>query len=304
METLVKLVPLSHDLWVYVAIDVALALLLLLVMKWTNRSRTSVSVSDELGVKDNFAFGISIAGGMLSLCIVLSSVVGRHVGQGYEEAALGMLMFGFVGILLVKFGRFAHDKIVLDAVDTQHKISDRSVSVALVDASSVVASAIILRSMMEWVNGSDVNAIIAIVTGFLVVLTILLIMTRIYEIRYALQNQNHSFQSALETGQLALAVQHAGNLLGVALVVSSAGGLLEYNPEGYVSNITGWLVTSVGLALLLWMLVAFSKKMLLSGMNYQQEVDQQHNVGVAAVELTLSIGMALIVSGVLNSSAG
>ena len=30
METLVKLVPLARDLWVYVAIDVALALLLLL----------------------------------------------------------------------------------------------------------------------------------------------------------------------------------------------------------------------------------------------------------------------------------
>ena len=103
METLVKLVPLPHDLWVYVLIDVALALLLLLIMKWTNRTRTSVSVSDELGVKDNFAFGISIAGGMLSLCIVLSSVVGRHVGQGYESAALGMLMFGFVGIVLVDY---------------------------------------------------------------------------------------------------------------------------------------------------------------------------------------------------------
>lgn len=304
MDALVKLVPLPHDLWVYVAIDVALALLLLLVMKWLSRSRAKVSVTDELGVKDNFAFGISVAGGMLSLCLVLSSVVGRHVGQGYEQAALGMVMFGVIGILLVKVGRIAHDKIVLDAVDTQYKIGDRNVSVALVDATSVVSSAIILRSIMVWVDGSDVNAIIAIVTGFLVVLTILLVMTRIYEMRYALQNQNHSFQSALETGQLALAVQHAGNLLGTAMVVSSAGSLLTYSPVGYVSNVTGWLVTSVLLSLLLWVLVALSKRMILSGMNYQQEVDQQHNVGVAAVELTLSIGIAMIVSGVLRSSAG
>lgn len=304
METLVKLVPLAHDLWVYVAIDVGLALLLLLVMKWLSRSRAKVSVSDELGVKDNFAFGISVAGGMLSLCLVLSSVVGRHVGQGYEQAAVGMLIFGIIGICLVKVGRFAHDKIVLDAVDTHHKIGDRNVSIALVDASSLVSSAIILRSIMVWVDGSDVNAIIAIVTGFLVVLTILLIMTRIYEMRYAWQNQNHSFQSALDTGQLALAVQHAGNLLGTALVVSSAGALLNYIPDGYVSNVTGWLITSVLLSLLLWVLVAFSKFAILNGINYQKEVDEQHNVGVAAVELTLSIGLAMIISGVLNSSAG
>ena len=304
METLVKLVPLARDLWVYVAIDVGLALLLLLVMKWLSRSRAKVSVSDELGVKDNFAFGISVAGGMLSLCLVLSSVVGRHVGQGYEQAAIGMVIFGIIGILLVKVGRFAHDKIVLDAVDTQHKISDRNVSVALVDASSLVSSAIILRSIMVWVDGSDVNAMIAIVTGFLVVLTILLIMTRIYEMRYAMQNQNHSFQSALDTGQLALAVQHAGNLLGTAIVVSSAGALLSYSPEGYVSNVTGWLLTSVVLSLLLWILVAFSKRAILNGINYQKEVDEQHNVGVAAVELTLSIGLAMIISSVLSSSAG
>ena len=304
MEILVKLVPLARDLWVYVAIDVGLALLLLLVMKWLSRSRAKVSVSDELGVKDNFAFGISVAGGMLSLCLVLSSVVGRHVGQGYEQAAIGMVIFGIIGIFLVKVGRFAHDKIVLDAVDTQHKVSDRNVSVALVDASSLVSSAIILRSIMVWVDGSDVNAMIAIVTGFLVVLTILLIMTRIYEMRYAMQNQNHSFQSALDTGQLALAVQHAGNLLGTAIVVSSAGALLSYSPQGYVSNVTGWLVTSVVLSLLLWALVAFSKRAVLNGINYQKEVDEQHNVGVAAVELTLSVGLAMIISSVLSSSAG
>ncbi|MDC8830313.1 DUF350 domain-containing protein [Alteromonas gilva] len=304
MDTLVKLVPLAHDLWVYVAIDVALALVLLLVMKWLSRSRAKISVSDELGVKDNFAFGISVAGGMLSLCLVLSSVVGRHVGQGYEGAALGMVVFGFVGILLVKIGRFAHDKIVLDDIETYQKIGERNVSIALVDAASVVSSAIILRSIMVWVDGTDMNAVIAIVSGFLVVLAILLLMTRLFEIRYALQNQNHSFQSALDVGQMALALQHAGNLLGTAIVVSSAGALLVYSPEGYVSNVTGWLITSVLLSLLLWFLVAISKRTVLNGINYQKEVDEQHNVGVAAVEFTLSIGIALIVSGVLSSTAG
>ena len=304
MEALVKLVPLRQELLIYLAMDVAIALVLLMIMKWLTGAFRKYSVTEELGVKDNFAFGIGVAGGMLSLCLVLSSVVGRHVGQGYEQAAIGMVLFGIIGILLVKVGRFAHDKIVLDAVDTQHKVSDRNVSVALVDAASLVSSAIILRSIMVWVDGSDVNAMIAIVTGFLVVLTILLIMTRIYEMRYAMQNQNHSFQSALDTGQLALAVQHAGNLLGTAIVVSSAGALLSYSPEGYVSNVTGWLVTSVLLSLLLWVLVAFSKRAVLNGINYQKEVDEQHNVGVAAVELTLSIGLAMIISSVLSSSAG
>ncbi|QJR82895.1 DUF350 domain-containing protein [Alteromonas pelagimontana] len=300
MEALVKLLPLPHDIWIYLVIDVGLALLLLMVMKWLAGISRRSTVADELGVKDNFAFGISIAGGMLSLCIVMASVVGRHIGQGYGRAAIGMLTFGVVGIILVKFGRFAHDKVVLNHLDSHALISDRSVSVALVDAASLISSAIILRSMMVWVDGSDMNAIIAIVTGFTVVLTILLVMTRLYEIRYARDNQNDSFQGALKKGQMALAIEHSGNLLGTALVVASASNLLEYNPLGYVSNVTGWLIVSIVLAFLLMVLVTVSKKFILYGLNYRLEVDQQHNIGVACLELTLSVGIALIFNGVLE----
>jgi len=294
VDALIKLVPLGSDLWIYLAIDVSIALALLVVMKWVTGLMRKNSVTEELGIKDNFAFGISIAGGMLSLCIVLSSVVGRHIGQGYSEAAIGMVTFGIVGILLVKFGRFAHDKLVLNRVDTHAMISERSVSVALVDAASLVASAIVLKNIMVWVDGSDMNAIIAIVTGFSVVLTMLLVMTRILEVRYAKDNQNDSFQGALRKGQLALAIEHSGNLLGTAMIVSAAKNLLIYNPSGYVSNVTGWLVVSVALAIALHILVLINKKVILFGMNFRQEVDQQHNVGVASLGFTLSIGTAMV----------
>ncbi|NMH59080.1 DUF350 domain-containing protein [Alteromonas ponticola] len=300
METLVKMVDLPSDLWVYLVIDLGLALILLLLLKLMAGAFKKSTVTEELGVKDNFAFGISIAGGMLSLCIVLSSVVGRHVGMGYEEAALGMVTFGLVGIILVKFGRFAHDKLVLDRIDSQAMISDRSVSVALIDASSLIASAIILRSMMIWVDGSDANAIIAITTGFLVVLAVLLVLTRLIEKKYAKGNQNDSFQGALRKGQLALAIEHSGNLLGTATIVASAGSLLKYDPEGYVSNVSGWLAVSVVLTVSLMLLVSLSKQMILFGMDHRQEIDHQHNVGVACVAMTLSIGIALIVNGVLS----
>ena len=300
METLVKLVPLPRDLWVYLVIDLVLALLLLVIMKWLAGIFRKSSVADELGVKDNFAFGISIAGGVLSLCIVLGSVVGRHVGEGLESAATGMLSFGLIGIVLVQFGRFAHDKLVLNRVDTRALIADRSVSIALVDASSLIASAVILRSMVLWVDGSDLNAIIAICTGFTVVLFILIFMTRIYEVRYARDNQNDSFQGALQKGQMALAVEHSGNLLGTALIVASARHLLNYYPDGYVSNVTGWLIVSVVLSLALYLLVNISKKVILWGLDYRQEVDKQHNVGVACLELCLAVGIASIVNGIFE----
>ena len=300
METLVKLNPLPQDLWVYLSIDIAITLVLLLVVRWVSGRISDIKVSEELGSRDNFAFGISVAGRMLSLLIVLGAVVGRHVGQGYEEAALGMVMFGFFSIVLVKFGRYAHDKLVLNRLDTDAMIRDKNVSIALVDAASAIASAIILRSMLLWVEGTDVNAIVAIFSGFSVVLVVQLMVTRIYEMRFASDNQNDSMQKILGKGQLALAVEHAGNLIGTALVVSSAATVLVYDARTYVSNLTGWLLTSFTLALGLFIVVNIAKRVVLAGLDWRQEVDQQHNIGVAAIQFILSVGIALIVMGVLS----
>ncbi|GEA10540.1 DUF350 domain-containing protein [Alteromonas sp. KUL49] len=300
MDTLVQLIPLDNSLWTYLVIDFGIALALLLVLKWLKGALSKTSVTEELGVKDNIAFGISLAGGMLGLCIVLSAVVGRHIGMGYTKAAIGMLVFGAVGISLLKVGQFIHDKLVLDRVDTDALIEKRSLSVALVDAASTVASAIVLRNIMMWVDGSDMNAIIAITSGYLVVLTMLLMMTRLREVRYAKDNQNGSFQGALRKGNMALALEHTGSLLGTAIIVSTAQSLLVYSPDGYVSNVTGWLVVSVVMAVGLHTLVTISKRILLLGMSVKQEVDHQHNIGVASVGFVLSVGLALVVSGVLS----
>ncbi|WP_100643184.1 DUF350 domain-containing protein [Alteromonas facilis] len=302
METLVKLNPLPADLWIYLSIDLSIALILLFLVRWLSGRVTGISVTHELGNKDNFAFGISMAGRMLSLCIVLGSVVGRHVGQGYESAAVGMLLFGLIGIALVRFGRFSHDKLVLNRLDKDKMIDEKNVSVALVDASSAIASAIMLKSMLQWVQGTDMNAIIAITSGFIVVLVVLLLMTRFYEMRFASNNQNDSFQKVLCKGHMAAAIEHSGNLIGTALVVSTASILLQYDAQTYVSNVTGWLIASLGLAISLLILVTVAKRVVLAGLNWSQEVDQQHNIGVAAIQCVLSVGIAFIVVGVFTYS--
>jgi len=121
----------------------------------------------------------------------------------------------------------------------------------------------------------------------------------LYEIRFARSNQNTSFQAALKKGQLAIAIEHAGNLIGTATIVTSASHLLQYQPDGYVSNVTGWLIISVVLSIALFVLNLVSKYLVFWGMNFREEVEQQHNVGVASLLFSLSIGMALVINGVL-----
>lgn len=300
MEQLVKFVPFSSDILVYLAIDLSIAVLLLLAIRSFSGVFSKVSVRNELGEKDNFAFGISMAGRMLSLTIVLSAVVGRHMHLGYEVAALGMVVFGGVGILLVRAGRYAHDKVVLNRLDKNQMIAEKNVSVALVDAASSIASAIIIKSIIDWAVGTDINTLIAIFSGTTVVLSVLLLTTRLYERRFANNNQDNSFQDTLCQGHLALAIQHSGNLIGTAIAVSSAGAILVYEPESYVSNITGWLLVGLTFAVSLIVLSSVSKRIILAGVNWKREVDLQHNVGIASIEFVLSIGLALLIAGLFS----
>jgi uncharacterized membrane protein YjfL (UPF0719 family) len=300
MEQLVKFVPFSSDILIYLTIDLSIAVLLLLAIRSFSGVFSKVSVRNELGEKDNFAFGISMAGRMLSLTIVLSAVVGRHTQMGYEVAALGMLVFGVVGIVLVRAGRYAHDKVVLNRLDKNQMIAEKNVSVALVDAASSIASAIIIKSIIDWAVGTDMNTLIAIFSGTTVVLSVLLLTTRLYERRFANNNQDTSFQDTLCQGHLALAIQHSGNLIGTAIAVSSAGSILAYEPESYVSNITGWLLVGLTFAVSLIILASVSKRIILAGVNWKREVDLQHNVGIASIEFVLSIGLALLIAGLFS----
>ncbi len=299
MGALVNLIPISPDLWLYLAIDMAIAIFLLSMLRWISGRLVEAGTKRQPG-HDNFAYCISVAGRMLALAIVLAGAVSNSTTGDLKGSVITMLVYGAVGIVLIKIGRFAHDKIVLNRLDKEFHIRDRNVTIALVDASSSISTALIVHSVMGWVQGFDFNAFVAIFSGFLVSQAILLTMTRILERRFAENNRSGTLQSSLTKGQLALAIQHSGHLLGTALAVTAAGSILEYKPTGYVSNLTSWLIVGLALALVLTGLVAIARRFILANVNLVQEIDQQHNIGVASIELALSVGIALIMAGLIS----
>ncbi|XOV81242.1 MAG: DUF350 domain-containing protein [Aestuariibacter sp.] len=300
MEALINLIPVSDDLWLFLVIDMAIAVFLMTMLRWISGRLMGDKDNQELVKHDNFAFGISVAGRMMALAIVLAVAVSNSISESLLGSVIGTLSYGLLGIFLIKVGRFAHDKFVLHRLDKEFHIRDRNMSIALVDASSSIATALIIQSVMAWAEGFDLNALLAILSGFVVSQAILLAMTRIYERRFAENNRSGSLQASLTKGQMALAVQHSGHLLGTALAVTAAGDLLVYNPVGYVSNLTSWLIVGLALAMILAFLVILARRFILANVDLVQEIDQQHNVGVASIELALSVGIALILTGLIN----
>lgn len=299
MNTFIELVGVNQDLLIYLAIDISIAILLLGAMRFLSGLSAKVNSTHELAKEDNFAFGISVAGSILALGIVLTGAITGEAASSYSMEAIGMLAYGGYGLLLIKIGRIIHDKVALQHLDKNALIIEKNLTIGIIDAAGAIATAIIIRAVLLWVDGLDLSTFIAITSGFIVAQTVLVIVTRIREKQYAKNNQSDCMQEALSKGQLALALRYSGQVISTALAVTAASHFLIYSPETLVVNLLGWLVIGVIMTLLVAILTAIAKRIVLWGINLVEEVDQQHNVGVASIEMATSIAIASILTALM-----
>ncbi len=300
MNTFIEITGLNQELLIFLAIDITIAIILLGAMRFISGLSAKVNSTDELAKEDNFAFGISVAGSVAALGIVLTGAITGENAESYLMEIIGMASYGIFGLILIKIGRIFHDRFALNQIDKNAQIKARNITVGIVDASGAIATAIIIRAVLLWVYGLDINTFIAITAGFIVSQAMLVLVTRIKERQYAANNQNSSMQNAFAQGQVALAIRYAGQVISTALAVTAASHFLTYSPETLLINLVGWLVFGMVMTLLVAVLTSIAKRLVLMGINLVEEVDQQHNIGVASVEMAISISIALILTALMS----
>jgi Domain of Unknown Function (DUF350) len=298
-NTLIEITAVNSELLTFLAIDLVIAIALLSAMKFISGLSANVNTTDELSKQDNFAFGISVAGSIAALGIVMTGAITGETAESYALEAIGMLSYGIFGLLLIKVGRMMHDRFALNKLNKTELIKAGNVTIGIVDAASTIATAIVIRAVLIWVYGIDVNTFIAILSGFIVSQIMLVIVTRLKERQFAKHNQNDSLQEAFTHGQVALAIRYAGQVISTALAVTAASYFFIYSPDTLVLNLLGWLLFGVLMTLLVSVLTFIAKKIILWGINLVEEVDQQHNIGVASIEMAISISIALILTALM-----
>lgn len=299
INSLNELVGVNQDLFVYLAIDISIAIILLGAMRFLLGLTSQVNSTEELAQKDNFAFGVSVAGSVLALGIVLTGAITGENAPSYLMEVIGMLAYGTYGLILIKVGRIIQDKVALQHLNKTELIKEKNLSIGIIDAAGAIATAIIIRAVLLWVDGLDISTFIAITSGFFVAQAVLVLVTRIRESRYAKNNQEDCLQEALSEGQLALAIRYSGQVISTALAVTAASHFIIYSPETLVNNLLGWLIFGIIMTLLVSILTAIAKRIVLWGINLVEEVDQQHNIGVASIEMATSISIALILTALM-----
>lgn len=299
MNNIIEMTGLSQELLIFLVIDITIAIVLLGAMRFISGLSAKVNTTEELAQHDNFAFGISVAGSIAALGIVLTGAITGETAESYLMEIIGMSAYGILGLVLIKIGRALHDHIALNKLNKTELIKKQNISVGIVDAAGAIATAIIIRAVLLWVHGLDIGTLIAIISGFIVSQAMLVLVTRIREMRYAKYNQDDCMQEAFENGQIALALRYAGQAISTALAITAASHFFVYNPETLVSNLLGWLLFGIVMTLLVAVLTNIAKRIVLMGINLVEEVDQQHNIGVAAIEMAISISIALILMALM-----
>ncbi|MFT6206656.1 MAG: hypothetical protein ACJA0T_000559 [Colwellia sp.] len=299
MNNFFEITALNQDLLIYLVIDISIAIVLLGAMRFISGLSAKVNSTQELAQKDNFAFGISVAGSVAALGIVLTGAISGENAPSYWMEFVGMFAYGTLGLILIKIGRVIHDKLSLQRLNKTQEILNENLTVGIVDAAGAIATAIIIRAVLLWVHGLNVDTFIAIIAGFIISQAILLLVTRLKERQYAKNNQGDCLQEAFTRGQTAIAIRYAGQLISTALAVTAASHFLTYSPETLFYNLISWFVFAVVVTLLVAILTAIAKRIVLWGINLVEEVDQQQNIGVACVEMATSISIALILTALM-----
>ncbi|TKB51447.1 DUF350 domain-containing protein [Ferrimonas sediminicola] len=286
--------------WIHLALEVGGSLLLLTLLRFSQGWWEGVSSQTELAERDNVAFGISTAGSLLAMALVISSVMPRQGNLSYLEQGLNLVMFGLVGLLLIRVSLWVNDRFAIDRIDKKQHILSGNVAMALTDASAALSAAIIIRALLEKLHRDP--SLMGTVSYGLIYLASLAILTGISRwIQYLHDRKGYGpFQQAIEQDQRSVALSHTGVVIAAALILAATVALPEAPVDEPLTLVWSWFGFSVGGLLLLTLWQKLLSAWVMVKINPDKEIALQDNSGVAALEAAQWVGVALLLCAMID----
>ena len=260
-----------------------------------------IDVTEEMAGKNNHAVGISLAGATAGIGIMLSGVVTGTFSSTLGTEALSMVVYAAVGLVLMWLTRLIFDKVSLPSFSVKDEIARGNNAVAIVDAGNMVATAVMVRAVMNWSEGTLSSGLMAVAVGY-VATQIILTLTTVYRVKlFRMRNREGAgFQDVVRAGNMAVAMRFVGFQVGVALAVTAASGVAVFQAgsDPIVQGLT-WGGVSVVMAVILAVLALVAERSVFAKINVTEEVDRQQNIGVALMEVGVYVAIGLILTNLL-----
>jgi uncharacterized membrane protein YjfL (UPF0719 family) len=301
MEQLSSLVMLQDASIGYYAIDFVIVLAFLAALRLLAGSISNVSLTDILSKQDNFAAGITLAGAVVAVAILMMGVVAGEAGRTYVNEITLMAGYGVLAMLLMWLTRKIFDRISLSGISIHEEIMRGNVAAGIVDVGNMIATAIMVRAAMSWVDGATFLGLAIVVVAYVVSQVILTIATLyrklVFERRHG---SRRDLTGEIGSGNTALAVRFAGYRLGVGLAVTATSGLVIYDSDALVLSVVAWSLVAVVLFLGQTAVSIVLRHIMLPGINIGEEVGEQGNVAIGAMEAAIYIGVGFTFVGLLG----
>ncbi len=299
MENLTQMIILSDAALAYYAIDFVILIGFMATLRILASSIADISLGELLAQHDNFAAGIALAGAIIAVSVLMMGVVAGDAGTTYVEEITLMVSYGIAAMVFMSLTRIIFDKVGLRQISIHDEIMKGNVAAGVVDAFNLLATAIIIRAAMSWVDGSTFIGL-AVVVGVFLLSQIILLLATLY--RNTVFNHRHkekgkTLQSEIKQGNIALAIRFSGYRLGVALAITATSGIVIYDPSVLMYSFLAWVVMAVVIFISQTILSIILRHILLPKVDVAEEVGEQGNVAIGSIEAAIYIGIGFTFVG-------
>ncbi|MBB1311559.1 MULTISPECIES: DUF350 domain-containing protein [Pseudoalteromonas] len=285
-----------------IAIDFAIIIALFVSLKYIKGWVSNLHANDEITERDNFAFGISFAAGLVALAIVLTGVSSGAFAVSLQQEALQMAAYGLLAIVLIKLGHFFQDKVALRKVSLHDEIVKGNVTAAVIDFGHVVSVAIVIRSALFWVATEGWHGLPIVIAAFIIGSIALLLVSQYRVQLFKRTNRSGDcLQQAIVDGNLAVGIRYAGFLIGSALALTAASGIAPYAADSINTSLIFWAISALVSLIAFIVLHLITIKIILSGCDISDEVNRQKNVGVATISAAISFAVGITMATLLGA---
>jgi len=299
MENLTQLIMLSDASLAYYAIDFVILMGFMATLRLFAASIAGISLKELLAQQNNFAAGIALAGAIIAVAILMMGVVSGDAGSTYVEEITLMGSYGIAAMTFMGLTRKIFDKIGLRQISIHDEIMAGNVAAGIVDAFNLIATAIIIRAAMSWVDGSTFLGL-AIVVGIFLISQIILILATLY--RNAVFNRRHkgkdkTLQGEIKGGNVALAIRFSGYRLGVGLAMTATSGVVIYDTSVLGFSVLAWVIMAIIIFVSQTLLSIILRHILLPNVNVADEVGEQQNIAIGSIEAAIYVGIGFAFVG-------
>lgn len=277
-------------------INLVIAIVLFTSLRWLSGIISHINPSKELFQKDNAAFGISLAGVVFAVTIVLTGAIYGDPVYNLEDSIIAVGAYGVLGIILLAITRFIFDKIALPGLSVRNEIVKGNIAVGIIDAGNVIATSIVIRAVMTWVETNTIEGIFAVIAGYVISQLLLTVATYVRVKMFAIQHEGKVLKKCLSDGNVALALRFAGRRIGTAFAIAAASNIMVYEISSIHLLLITWAFISILMIFVIRLLSFIADSFILYNIEVYDEIVNQKNAALGTVQGVIYISLGVLLA--------